>query len=67
MLENPETLSHYLNINQSEGCSQADSTSYNLTSNVAFKNPSVKVIYEFESFEHELPIFLSWPKLGALQ
>ena len=32
-----------------------------LKPNVAFKNPSLKAIREFRSFEHELPILLAWP------
>jgi len=38
-----------------------------LTPNVAFKIPSLKATGEFSSFEHELPILLTWhPEINAV-
>ena len=47
IIEVSETLPCYFTISQSEGCSQADFTLYNLTPKVAFENPSLKAIWEF--------------------
>ena len=31
-----------------------------LSPNTVFKNPCLKAIREFSSFEHELPVLLAW-------
>ena len=63
MIKIPETSPCYLTINQSEESPYAAT----LTTNVAFKSPPLKAIWESGSFEHELPVFLDWiPTIGSL-
>ena len=49
----------YLTTNQSEECPWTDNIPCVCTPNVACKNPSLKTIKEFRSFEHQLPVFLA--------
>ena len=41
-----------LTINQSKNCAQADHTLCDPLPHTVFKNPSLKAIVEFRSFEH---------------
>ena len=56
MIKILKTSHCYLTTNQSEESSWAAT----LTPNVAFKNHSLKAIWEFGSFEHKLPILPAW-------
>ena len=51
----------YLVLNQSENCAGANHAPCNSLPNLAFKNPSLKAIKEFGSFEHLLALLLEWP------
>lgn len=63
MIKIPETSPYYLSTNRSEESPQAAT----FTPNVAFKNPSLKVMREFRSLEHELPVLFAWcPVINAL-
>lgn len=55
MIKIPETSLYYITINQSEQSRGADTC----TPNFVFKNPYLKTIGEFGSFEYELPILLA--------
>ena len=52
MIKTPITTLYYLTTNQSEESPQAAA----LPLSVAFKNPSLKAIREFRSFEHKLSV-----------
>ena len=59
----PKALPCYLTTDQSEESSQAAT----LTPNAAFKNPSLKAMREFRSFEYKMLILLAWcPAVNAL-
>ena len=60
MIEIPETLPHYLTVNQAENYAQADHVPYDPLPHTVFKNPSLKALGEFRSFENELPVLLAW-------
>ena len=63
MIKIPETSPYYLATNQSEESPQAAT----FTPNVAFKNPSLKVMREFRSLEHGLPVLFAWcPVINAI-
>jgi len=57
MSEIPETLPWYLTTNQSED----SPTPASFTPDFAYKNSSIKAMWEFESLQHELPALPAWP------
>ena len=61
----PETQPCYL-TNQSEGCTGADHVPCDPLSHLAFKNPSLKAIWEYRSFEHKLSLLLTWAHVRCL-
>ena len=60
MIEIPKTLPCYLTVNQSENYAQADHVPCDPLPHTVFKNPSLKALGEFRSFENELPVLLAW-------
>ena len=57
----PVTSQGYLTTHQSENCARADHVPHDPLPHFVFKNPSLKAIGGFRSFEHKLPSLLSWP------
>ena len=51
--------------NGHKNCAWADHTPCHPLPHAVFKNPSLKAIPEFGSFEHELPV-LAWSRFGRL-
>lgn len=62
----PEITPSYLTTNQSKECPWTDQATWHPLPYLTFKNPSLKAIGEFRSFEHELPILAWHPGINAV-